>query len=59
MARYYLAECAKGEVVLGISPELGHPEHQEYRWVPLGRADVRLDERLRAVLGLVRGRVEG
>jgi bis(5'-nucleosidyl)-tetraphosphatase len=50
VARYYLAECAAGDVVLGINPELGRPEHQEFRWVPLGRAEALLNERLRAVL---------
>jgi len=50
VARYYLAECAEGEIVLGINPKLGRPEHQEYRWVALGRAEALLNERLRAVL---------
>ena len=59
VARYYLAECAEGDVILGINPELGHPEHQEFRWVPLGRADALLNERLRAVLDWVRASVEG
>ncbi len=59
VAHYYLAECADGEVVLGINPELGRPEHQEHRWVALVQADALLNERLRAVLGWVRARVEG
>jgi 8-oxo-dGTP pyrophosphatase MutT (NUDIX family) len=59
VARYYLAECAEGEVVLGINPELGRPEHQEYRWVPVGRAEAFLNERLRGVLNWVRARLEG
>lgn len=58
VARYYLAECADGEVVLGINPELGRPEHHEYRWVALQGAAVLLNERLRAVLDWVRSRVE-
>ena len=57
VARYYLAESAEGEVVLGINPDLGRPEHQEYRWVPLRRADKLLNERLRTVLGWVREQV--
>ena len=32
-ARYYLAETAESEVHLGINPEIGRPEHHEYRWL--------------------------
>jgi len=38
VARYYLAETGQIEVTLGISPELGRPEHQEYRWVEVEQA---------------------
>jgi bis(5'-nucleosidyl)-tetraphosphatase len=58
VARDYLAECAQGEIVLGINTELGHPEHHERRWVPQGRADTLLNARLRAVLDWVIARVE-
>ena len=33
VARYYLAETRTEAVVLGIAPELGTPEHHEWRWV--------------------------
>ena len=33
VARYYLAETMQEQVVMGISPELGRPEHHEFRWV--------------------------
>lgn len=33
VARYYLALTQTREVVLGIAPELGTPEHHEWRWV--------------------------
>ena len=33
VARYYLAQTLQAEVEMGISPELGRPEHNEYRWV--------------------------
>jgi hypothetical protein len=59
VARCYLTECATEEVVLGISPELGPPKHQEYRWVPVGRAEAFLNERLRGVLDWARARLEG
>ncbi|ROR34292.1 bis(5'-nucleosyl)-tetraphosphatase [Inmirania thermothiophila] len=38
VARYYLAEAPRGAVVLPVSPELGRPEHDEYRWVDLAEA---------------------
>ena len=38
VARYYLAQTAQAEVEMGISPELGRPEHNEYRWVSFDQA---------------------
>jgi len=32
IARYYLAETATAAVTLPIQPELGRPEHNEWRW---------------------------
>jgi bis(5'-nucleosidyl)-tetraphosphatase len=33
VARYYLAETHQTKVILPISPELGRPEHHEFRWL--------------------------
>jgi bis(5'-nucleosidyl)-tetraphosphatase len=33
VARYYIAETREGRVVLPVSPELGRPEHDEFRWL--------------------------
>jgi 8-oxo-dGTP pyrophosphatase MutT (NUDIX family) len=33
VARYYVAQTHQTQIVLPISPELGQPEHHEYRWV--------------------------
>ncbi len=33
VARYYLAETNADRLTLPVSPELGRPEHHEYRWV--------------------------
>ena len=38
VARYYLARTHQEKVELGISPELGRPEHNEYRWVGFDEA---------------------
>ncbi|MCX5850893.1 MAG: NUDIX domain-containing protein [Deltaproteobacteria bacterium] len=32
-ARYYLAETTESQVVFSINPEIGMPEHHEYRWL--------------------------
>lgn len=38
VARYYLARTEQAEVEMGISPELGRPEHHEWRWVSFDEA---------------------
>jgi 8-oxo-dGTP pyrophosphatase MutT (NUDIX family) len=38
VARYYLARTHQEEVEMGVSPELGRPEHNEYRWVGFDEA---------------------
>jgi 8-oxo-dGTP pyrophosphatase MutT (NUDIX family) len=37
-ARYYLARTGTSEVVMGLSPETGVPEHHEWRWVSFDQA---------------------
>jgi bis(5'-nucleosidyl)-tetraphosphatase len=50
VARYYVAESATGEVVLPVNPELGRPEHHEFRWLELGAAARLLPPRLKPVI---------
>lgn len=38
VARYYLARTDQDAVTMGISPELGRPEHHEYRWMEFDEA---------------------
>jgi 8-oxo-dGTP pyrophosphatase MutT (NUDIX family) len=38
VARYYLARTHQQEIEMGISLELGRPEHSEYRWVGFDEA---------------------
>jgi 8-oxo-dGTP pyrophosphatase MutT (NUDIX family) len=38
IARYYLAATRAEKITLPVSPELGRPEHNEWRWVDLGTA---------------------
>ena len=38
VARYYLGSTVQEDVVMGISPETGEPEHHEWRWVSFDEA---------------------
>ena len=38
IARYFLGRTDKEDVVMGISPETGAPEHHEWRWVSFDEA---------------------
>lgn len=58
LARYYLAETTQVTVKLGISPELGRPEHHEYRWVDFDEAFRITSPRVQRVLEWVRQRLE-
>jgi bis(5'-nucleosidyl)-tetraphosphatase len=49
-ARYYVAESPAGDVRLPVSPELGRPEHHEFRWLGYAAARAQLVPRLQRVL---------
>jgi bis(5'-nucleosidyl)-tetraphosphatase len=57
IARYYIAEAPSGDVELPVSPELGRPEHHEFRWVTAEAARSLLNERLRRVLDWALARI--
>lgn len=50
VARYYLAQTTTRDVVLGIAPDLGTPEHHEWRWVNRSDAYRLTAPRVRQVL---------
>ena len=50
VARYYIAEAVDPEVGLPDNPELGRPEHSEFRWVDRAEAWFLLTPRVRAIL---------
>ncbi|MEO1765935.1 bis(5'-nucleosyl)-tetraphosphatase [Thiobacter aerophilum] len=50
ISRYYLAQTATRDIHLPVSPELGHPEHHEWRWVTLEEARRLVSPRLLPVL---------
>jgi len=34
IARYYLAATSQSRVTFAVNPDIGKPEHHEYRWLP-------------------------
>ena len=49
-ARYYLARTKQQAVEMGIAPELGRPEHHEYRWMDFDEAYDLAAPRVRLVI---------
>lgn len=58
IARYYLATADRTEIELPVSPELGKPENDEYRWVTYEEARILLPPRLLPILAWARDRLE-
>ena len=58
VARYYLAATRGAEVKLPVNPELGRPEHHEFRWVSFDDAAKLVVPRLQDVLRWAQLRVE-
>ena len=50
IARYYIAETRRLDVDLPVTEELGHPEHDEYRWLSYSEARALLHERVQIIL---------
>lgn len=50
VARYYVAEVRSAKVSLPVNPELGHPEHHEFRWMSYRNARKVLPDRLLPIL---------
>lgn len=50
IARYYLAATRMGRIILPVSPELGRPEHDEWRWVDRDTALSLSSSRLQAIV---------
>jgi 8-oxo-dGTP pyrophosphatase MutT (NUDIX family) len=50
VACYYIARTRAVEVTLPVNPELGRPEHSEYRWVDFDEAMRLVSPRVRPVL---------
>ena len=57
VARYYLAVAATADVKLPVNPELGAPEHHEFRWLTFEQAAALAVPRIAAVLSWARKRL--
>lgn len=58
IVRYYLAETRQADITLPISPELGRPEHHEWRWLDFTQAQRLAPPRLQPILAWVREVIE-
>jgi 8-oxo-dGTP pyrophosphatase MutT (NUDIX family) len=54
VARYYLCETGEHDVKLPVSPELGRPEHHEFRWVSFDAAQTLAPPRLQPIVAWAR-----
>lgn len=50
VSRYFLGRTEQQDIVMGIAPELGRPEHHEYRWVDFDTAHDLATARVREVI---------
>lgn len=50
VARYYVAMTHREEISLPVNPEIGRPEHVEYRWVDVNEAKAMTTARLSPVI---------
>lgn len=55
---YFVAETDETEVIMGISPLLGKPEHEEYKWVTLEEANNLIVNRIKNALDWAIDRVK-
>ncbi len=57
VARYYVALTREIQVVLPVSPELGRPEHHEFRWASYEEARRLVSSRVEPILDWAHGLV--
>jgi len=57
VARYYVARTRRERLELPVNPDLGRPEHHEYRWVDLGEALRLTVPRIQSVVTWAAGKV--
>ena len=50
IARFYMAQTATDSIEIPVNPELGRPEHHDWRWTSFGEARELLAPRLRSIV---------
>jgi 8-oxo-dGTP pyrophosphatase MutT (NUDIX family) len=55
---YFVAETTTEDVVMGINPELGRPEHEEYAWVSFDQARGMVVERIKKAIDWAKERLD-
>jgi 8-oxo-dGTP pyrophosphatase MutT (NUDIX family) len=58
VARYYLAATSQSRVTFSVNPEIGKPEHHEYRWLPYEAVRELAPERLLPIIDWANGIIE-
>ena len=59
VARYYLAQTSEDQVFFAVNPQIGGPEHHEYRWLTHPELEKRSPPRLLPVIRWAHGVVDG
>jgi 8-oxo-dGTP pyrophosphatase MutT (NUDIX family) len=59
IARYYLAATSQPEVFFSVNPQIGGPEHHEYRWLSYPELEKLAPPRLLPVIRWARSVIEG
>jgi 8-oxo-dGTP pyrophosphatase MutT (NUDIX family) len=58
-ARFFLAATERKDIELPISPTLGIPEHDEYRWCEYKEASKLVNLRVKQILGWAQEKING
>ena len=58
VSRYYIGVTERSLIELPVNAELGHPEHDEYRWVNVERASDLVSPRVKLVVEWATGILE-
>lgn len=59
VATFFVAATRQATITLAVNPQLGRPEHNEYRWASGAEAQDLLPERLQPILAWVWRRIGG
>ena len=58
VASYFVAETAQKDITLPVNPEIGKPEHHEFRWLDYTSARLLLNDRLKPIIDWAHERME-